>query len=82
MRLCRALHKRKNWLFNYHAPGAAASAALYSLIESAKANDREPYHYFRFLFEELPCIDPQDTEALSALLPQNLDPSRLTIRGP
>ena len=34
--------------------GAVASATLYSLIKTAKANGREPYWYLRELFEKLP----------------------------
>ena len=34
---------RKNWLFSGSPRGAAASAAIYSIIETANANDREPY---------------------------------------
>ena len=45
---------RKNWLFSGSPRGAAASATLYSLIETAKANGREPYWYLRELFEKLP----------------------------
>ena len=45
---------RKNWLFSGSPRGAAASALLYSLIETAKANRREPYWYLRELFEKLP----------------------------
>ena len=45
---------RKNWLFSGSPRGAAASATLYSLIETAKANGLEPYWYLRKLFEGLP----------------------------
>ena len=45
---------RKNWLFSGSPRGAEASAILYSLIETAKANRREPYWYLRELFEKLP----------------------------
>jgi len=45
---------RKNWLFAGSPSGANASAALYSLVETAKANGLEPYRYLRFLFERLP----------------------------
>ena len=45
---------RKNWLFSGSPRGAAASAAIYSVIETAKANGREPYWYLRELFEALP----------------------------
>ena len=56
---------RKNWLFSGSPRGAAASATLYSLIETAKANRREPYLYLRGLFEKLPLAQtPQDYDAL------------------
>jgi transposase len=63
---------RKNWLFAYHPRGAAASAALYSLIESAKANKLEPYFYLRYLFDRLPLIDGDRSE-LKKLLPPYVD---------
>jgi transposase len=45
---------RKNWLFAGTPAGAEASATIYSLVESAKANKLEPYKYLRYLFENLP----------------------------
>jgi transposase len=45
---------RKNWLFSGSPRGATASAVLYSIIETAKANGHEPYWYLRGLFEKLP----------------------------
>jgi transposase len=45
---------RKNWLFSGSPRGAAASAVLFSIIETAKANGHEPYWYLRGLFEKLP----------------------------
>ena len=68
---------RKNWLFNYHPQGAAASAGLYSLIESAKANELEPYRYMRFLFEQLPLVD-ENPDAVRELLPNHIDKKLLT----
>ena len=62
---------RKNWLFSGHPRGANASAALYSLIETAKANRFEPYLYLRFLFAHLPTAST--TDDYKALLPQYLD---------
>lgn len=62
---------RKNWLFAGHPRGAGASATIYSLIETAKANELEPYRYLRYLFERLPMAE---TEAeYKALLPQFVD---------
>lgn len=45
---------RKNWMFCDTVNGAHASARLYSIIETAKANGLEPYQYLRHLFTELP----------------------------
>ena len=45
---------RKNWLFSNTARGAQASATLYSIIETAKANGQVPFDYLNRLFEELP----------------------------
>jgi len=66
---------RKNWLFSATSRGAHASAALYSVIESAKANGHEPYWYLRFLFEGL--ISARTVDQYAALLPQNVDPKAL-----
>ena len=66
---------RKNWLFSGTPEGAAASAAIYSLVETAKANDLEPYWYLRYLFENLP--DAMTEDDYKALLPQYLDKSQL-----
>lgn len=51
---------RKNWLFAGTPAGAAASATIYSLIESAKANKLEPYGYLRYLFENLPFAESKE----------------------
>lgn len=45
---------RKAWMFSNSQRGAKASANLYSLIETAKANGCEPYRYLCWLFERLP----------------------------
>ncbi|WP_373844676.1 IS66 family transposase [Clostridium sp.] len=47
---------RKNWLFSGSPKGAKASAAVYSMIETAKANALEPYSYLEFLFKNLPGV--------------------------
>ena len=69
---------RRNWLFADTMAGARASANLYGLIETAKANRVGPGGYLTYLFERLPNVDLPDE--LDALLPQNLDPSALTPR--
>ena len=68
---------RKNWLFSGSPRGAHASATLYSLIESAKANALEPRAYLTYLFERLP--EANSPEAIAALLPQNLNAKDLKL---
>ncbi|MEE9589482.1 MAG: transposase, partial [Hyphomicrobiaceae bacterium] len=61
---------RKAWLFSDTPAGADASARLYSLIETAKANGLEPYAYLRHVFGELPRAKTQ--AEIEALLPWNI----------
>jgi len=68
---------RRNWLFSDTVHGAKASANLYSIIQTARTNQLEPYAYLRFVFTELP--KAQTVEEIEALLPFELDPSSLTI---
>jgi len=68
---------RKNWLFSASVKGVKASANLYSLIETAKANGLEPYAYLRYLFTELPRAE--SVEAIEALLPGNIDKDQIRI---
>ena len=64
---------RKNRLFSYSARGAKSSAALYSIVESAKANGKEPYKYLKELFEKLPSAkSDEDYENLLPYYDQNL----------
>ena len=60
---------RKNWLFSDTPAGAHASAVLYSLVETAKASNREPYAWLRFVVERLPMATTVDE--IEALLPWN-----------
>jgi len=64
---------RKNWLFSNTPLGAHASAGLYSLIETAKANGHEPYKYLCYLFDELPKATTLNEKL--RLLPYHLNPS-------
>ena len=61
---------RNNWLFSNTHNGARASAVLYSLIETAKANDCEPYEYLEYVFRELPKLKSGDDHR--HLLPWNM----------
>ena len=60
---------RKAWLFSHSQRGASASANLYSLIETAKANQVEPYQYLSWLFDRLPVTPAED---IDQLLPWNM----------
>jgi len=66
---------RKNWLFSDSVKGVNASANLYSLVETAKANGLEPYAYLRYLFTELP--KAETVETIEALLPGNLSKDQI-----
>ncbi len=61
---------RKNWLFSDTMAGAHASANLYALIETAKANGIEPYAYLCALFQTLPHATTVDD--IEALLPWHI----------
>lgn len=60
---------RKNWLFSNTAKGARSSAIIYSIVETAKENGLNPFHYLSYLFEELPNVDTTDKEQLAQFLP-------------
>ena len=66
---------RKNFLFADTPAGAYASAALCSIVETAKANGHEPYWYLRFLLANV--VGATSTEDYERLLPQNLRPDEL-----
>ena len=61
---------KKNWLFFDSVKGADASAAIYSVTETAKINSLHPYKYLEYLLTELPklCDKKGDIE------PEKLDP--------
>ena len=56
-----AVH-RKNWLFADTIEGAKANAVYYSLIESAKVNNLNIYKYIKYLLDELPQKEGEQTE--------------------
>ncbi len=59
--------RRKNWLFCDTVAGVQASANLYSLIETAKANGLEPHAYLARVFADLPAA--QTVADIEKLLP-------------
>lgn len=62
---------RKNWLFNGSPAGAKAGATLYSLIETCKANNIEPYRYFCAMLNRIRQCTTQDD--YRKLLPQFIE---------
>jgi transposase len=60
---------RKNWMTAGSPRGASASAFLYTLVETAKANGLEPYFYLRYLFRRFPSCSINEHPLL---LPWNL----------
>ena len=61
---------RKNWLFSDTPKGADSSAIVYTLVETAKANDVEPYAYLLRVLSLLPYLGRSPSNAeLDELLP-------------
>ena len=67
---------RKAWLFSDTPAGAHASAIIYSLLQTAKANGLEPYTWLRRVMRDLPAA--KTVEEMEALLPWNLHALDLT----
>ena len=65
---------RKNWLFAGSPAGADASATVYTLVETAKANGLNPYKYLEYLLRHIPSMVYQKgEEILESLLPWEPD---------
>jgi len=61
---------KKNWQVIDTINGAKASAIIYSITETAKANNLKPYEYFEYLLTELPKhMDDTDRSFIENLLP-------------
>jgi transposase len=61
---------RKNWLFADTPSGAISSAIIYSIAETAKANNLSVYKYFEYILKHLPNIQDKN---VSKLLPWSKD---------
>ena len=61
---------RKNWLFCDTPNGAQASAIVYTMVEMAKVNGVNVYHYLTYLLEKMPNDSMSDGE-LELLAPWN-----------
>ena len=61
---------KKNWEMIDTINGAASSAIIYSIAETAKANNLKPYEYFEYLLTQIPeHMDDTDHSFLEDLLP-------------
>jgi hypothetical protein len=60
---------RKNFLFANTPSGAEASAIYFSLIETAKENDLDPYHYLTWVLKTAPTLNMADSDQVETLLP-------------
>ena len=61
---------KKNWQMIDTINGAKTSAIIYSIVETAKANNLKPFNYVQYLLEELPQhMDDRDCSFLKDLLP-------------
>lgn len=71
---------RKNWLFSDTPRGAAASAAIYSIVTTARMNGLSPRAYIEWLLEELPNAGELDDETVDRFMPWSPEvPERLMI---
>jgi hypothetical protein len=60
---------RNAWIFSQTANGAKASAVLYSIVETAKANGLKPYNYIIYLLGQF----SQPEQDLERLMPWNVN---------
>ncbi len=71
---------RKNWLFSGNPKGADSSCGMYSLIETAKQNNLNPYDYLHYVFSKAPFINNE--QEWEAILPWNLKEDITADKGP
>lgn len=68
---------RKAWLFSDTPAGAHASAVIYSLVETAKANGKEPQAWLHYALERLPLV--KNADEMEQLLPWNTSDEDLAM---
>jgi len=68
---------RKNWLFCNSVSGANAGAVIFSITETCKHHQVDPYRYLRYVLTKLPLC--QTLKDIESLLPYNLDRKYLEI---
>jgi transposase len=62
---------RKNFLFSNTPNGATASAVTFSIIQTAIANNLDPYAYLTYIFTEAPKLAANNEAWVEPMLPQN-----------
>jgi hypothetical protein len=65
-RLCRSLHKRKNWLHVGSDRGGPTAAVLMSLIQSCQSYGVEPFAYLRDVLDR---VSTHPASRIAELLP-------------
>jgi hypothetical protein len=70
---------RKNWLFNNTPKGAAASAMIYSIVETTKENGLNPYDCLVHVFRTAPNLPAGSS--IDSLLPWHMNVSDAAQRG-
>lgn len=69
---------RKNWLFSDTPNGAKASADIYSIVETAKANRLDVFKYFELLLTVLPSMEfLTNPDIIEELLPWNISVQKI-----
>lgn len=72
---------RKNWLFSNTPKGANASALIYSIIETAKANNLKVEKYLIYLFDRVASLEIMNDESLKDIVPWSSNiPDMLKIK--
>lgn len=61
---------RKNFLFSNTPRGADSSAIIMSIIETAKANNVDPFEYLTYIFKKAPQMDLTQKDNIEKLLPE------------
>ena len=73
---------KKNWQMIDTIHGAKSSAIIYSIVETAKANNLKPFDYVQYLLEEIPKhMNDKDCSFLEDLLPWSEKlPAGMTVK--
>lgn len=72
---------RKNFLFANTPKGAEGSATIFSIIETAKENNLDPYRYLVYVLKTAPNLDQSEPDWIEQLLPENAPEECLTIHN-